>query len=837
MTETGGADRVRLPMVRPETSAAGGFFARLLRPLFAKVTVETNTAERLRNAYAEGVVVHVLRARRVIDPLFILSVLERLGLPRPRWMHDHYAGDEVPSVESMLGAVRAGEPILLFLRRPKTLTSPTGSYSEKHVEALLNLQRHLDRPILLVPESLIWTRKAAGVRRTIFDVIFGDREAPGRMRELVGFFVNRTHARFHVGAPFDVKAFLQRESGNTHKSISRKIRWVILNHLAREEAIRAGPIVRPTSRTRQLVMKDPSVLNHIRARGEAGEDEDGLRSTADQILKRMAADVRFGWIRVLSAALDRVWKDIYDGHVVDDAGLNEVWNAARRGPIVLVPSHKSHIDYLVLSQVFYKDGLMPPHIAAGDNLTMPILGTIFRRTGAFFIRRSFKGDRLYQLLVAAYVKRLLKDGHALEFFIEGGRSRTGKQLAPKLGMLSMCVDPVFDQAVTDVSFVPVSISYEKIIEATTYANELGGGGKKKEDLGTLVSARRVLRSRYGRVYVDFDQPISMRAFAASRGVDVTPVQTDDARRALVEQLAHRIANGIGAVTRVTPTGIASVVLLATTRRGMTERDLGRRAERMIELLGAIGARMSSALQKDTRQDALREALGRLAGDGLLGMTPAADGETIYQLTDSGRRALDYYKNNALHYLVPHALVCLALLAQPHRPALADDIEKTATDLSTLLEHEFAMRIGAGASFSRVAELLESRRVLERDDADRWTMTLNGQQEALELAGLIAVFFEAYRLVASGLTLLESGSMPQADLTKKLIVRADKDVLVGRIRRPEAVSKLTMDNAFALFTDLGFVVRGEDGRLSLVEGHEDARAALIDKLDRVLLAVA
>ncbi len=836
--------------LREAARPAGDLFTRIVTPLFAHVALDPEITARLERAHAEGLVVHVLRSRRVIDPLFVRSVLERLGLPVPRWMHDHYASELAPSVEAMLGALRAGEPVLLFLRRPRTLIGGSGEYSEKHVEALLQLQRQIDRPIFLVPETLLLGRVATGIRRTIFDVIFGDREAPGRLRELVGFLLNRGEARFHAGAPINLRAFMEREAGTVHRSIAKKIRWSILNHLAREDALRSAPPPRSVERTRQHVLKDPSVQRALRDREEeTGQSQEAVRITAEQILRRMAAEPRLGWIRVLDAILDRIWRDIYDGIAVDEAGLRKVWATARRGPIVLVPSHKSHIDYLVLSQVFFKDGLIPPHIAAGDNLAIPLLGTAFRRSGAFFIRRGFKGDKLYATILAAYVRRLLKDGHAVEFFIEGGRSRTGKQLEPKMGMLSMCVDPVLDGALNDVSFVPVSISYEKIVEARAYAHELGGGEKKKEDLGALVSARKVLRSRYGRVYVDFDEPISLRAFAAARGVEVKPrseldgAPADDAaRKSLVRQLGHRIGYGIDSVTRVTPTSVAATVLLAQTRPGMAESELTRRAERLLGFLSEIGARLSATLDAETRVAALREALGRLAGDGVVRMTPSPDGdETIYQIDDAGRRALDFYKNNTLHFVAPYAVVCLAVLAQPSSPAPEAVLREDASALAELLDRELNFRTGDrfDDGFSALVDRLVARRVLLRlqdeDGGLRYGPTHIGRDAALELAGLLAVFFEAYRLVLEGLDALEDGPLAEAELSRRLLQRGARQALEGKIRRAEAVSKPTLQNALRWARDRGLVQLTESGALAL--GPEaESRRDRVARLDRTLRAL-
>ena len=575
----------------------GGWLGRLAGIFFGGVTVEQEAVSRLQEAYRLGIVVHVIRSRRVLDPLFILSVLDRLGLRKPSWMHDHYASKRGDQLDELRRAVIDGEPTLLFLRKPRTLTTTSSAYADHHIETLVELQAQVERPIMLLPASLSWKRKPGGIRRSLIDAIFGDRESPGRIRELLGFLLNRSVARYHVGAPIDLQTFCERETGKPEKTIAKKIRWAILNHLAREEAIRTGPAYRSAARIRQNLIKDPAIQQYLREKSIEGDDLEVLQQEADQILRNMVADMRPSWVRVFDAFLNRVWKDIYDGIVVDRDGLKAVWEAARLGPIVLVPSHKSHVDYLVLSQVFYQDGMLPPHIAAGENLNMPLLGKFLQRCGAFFIRRRFRGDKLYALILSTYVRRLLKAGHALEFFIEGGRSRTGKQLAPKMGMLSMCVEPVLDQLLRDVWFVPVSISYEKVIEAGSYAKELGGGKKKKENLKSLVSARKVLRSRYGRVYVDFDEPISLRAFASSRGVslpnaeaDATRAEEKNARRTFVNHLAERIGHGIDRVTRITSTSIAAAALLSNTRRGMSESELHMNVQLMIEILGDLGAR-------------------------------------------------------------------------------------------------------------------------------------------------------------------------------------------------------------------------------------------------------
>ena len=244
--------------------------------------------------------------------------------------------------------------------------------------------------------------------------------------------------------------------------------------------------------------------------------------------------------------------------------------AANRGGLVLCPSHKSHIDYLILSKVLYDAGMTPPHIAAGANLSFFPLGPIFRSSGAFFLRRSFKGDKLYGAVFRAYVKRLMHDGFSQEFFIEGGRSRTGKVLAPKLGLLSMEVDAWLEGASQDVSFVPIAIDYEKLVEGKDYASELAGGEKKKENIWSLLEARKILRSRHGRIYVQFDRPIPLAALTGGREQAASvPVAAGahvggngnggggEARhRAFVQSVANRISYGINRASTITPLACA-----------------------------------------------------------------------------------------------------------------------------------------------------------------------------------------------------------------------------------------------------------------------------------------
>src|SRR5690606_2244275 len=253
---------------------------------------------------------------------------------------------------------------------------------------------------------------------------------------------------------------------------------------------------------------------------------------------------------------------MYRGIEFNPADLEELRRASKTGTLILLPSHKSHIDYLILSYFFYIKNLPLPLIAAGDNLNFMPVGPVFRRGGAFFIRRSFKGDRLYAAVVDAYIRRLIRDGYPIELFLEGGRSRTGKLLAPKYGLLNMIVDAALAVPQQKVHFVPVSIGYERVIEADSYQREVSGGEKKKEDATDLLHAREALRHRYGRINVQMSTPITLDDICAELGISMDMLHRPAKRRAVVTRLGNRVMDEINRVTAVTPGALVAIALLS-----------------------------------------------------------------------------------------------------------------------------------------------------------------------------------------------------------------------------------------------------------------------------------
>ncbi|NWU91581.1 GNPAT acyltransferase, partial [Upupa epops] len=260
---------------------------------------------------------------------------------------------------------------------------------------------------------------------------------------------------------------------------------------------------------------------------EMGESPDIIQEEAVEILDEMGHSMQLGAVRFFAFTLSKIFKQLFQRVCVNEEGMQRLQHAIREHPVVLLPSHRSYVDFLMLSYLLYTYDLALPVIAAGigkvlfdyfsDFLGMKIVGELLRRAGAFFMRRSFGGNRLYWAVFAEYVKTMLRSGYApIEFFLEGTRSRTAKTLTPKFGLLSIVMEPFFKREVFDTYLVPISISYERILEESLYAYELLGVPKPKESTSGLLKARRILNDNFGSIHIYVGQPVSLRTLASGR---------------------------------------------------------------------------------------------------------------------------------------------------------------------------------------------------------------------------------------------------------------------------------------------------------------------------------
>ncbi len=845
----------------------------LYHRFFEHIVVDESWSLAVKKADRRGTVVYVLRNLSFVDFFALDHLTKRLRLPQVRFANDLGLWVLEPMGRGWLHALKRtgaddaadlrrtvteGSSAALFLKRPPTLREPASQgrgriEGDVFIRTLFEVQRTTDTPILLVPQVFVWSKHPDEAQKSVFDAVLGPREWPGKIRTVAQFMMNYREVTLRAGAPVDVRAFLAQEGHGNGVAIDddvlvRRLTYLLLRRLERERRAVLGPARKPADRLREEVVRSPKLQKIIvDMAGEGKHERRVLTARAMGMVREMEAALDLNAIAGIDKAFEAIIPRMYSGMEVDTEGLARLREATKEGTLILLPSHKSHIDYIILSYIFYHNHLPLPITAAGDNLNFFPLGAILRRAGAFYIRRSFHGDRLYGAVVDAYVRRLMRDGWPLEFFLEGGRSRTGKLLAPKVGILSMVVDAALAVTSRKFYFCPISIGYERLVEEKSFVREVSGGEKSKEDVRGILASAEILQGRYGRLNVQFGELLTLeqvlREFDPEAGSVGLSKMTPARRRAVVTRLAYRVMNEINRVAAVTPGALVATALLTHRKRGIAHADLVRSCERLGRTLKKFGARFTPSLLGDgnhvIRTDAVREACELFVRAGhveihLPGQPVGArekrramssyTGEGVYVVPDTARMSLDISKNIMIHFFVSRAMVSVALLAPPGPPVSKDTLRERVRALSRLFKYEFQFR--ADASFDQIFDETLAEMVADGELENRTESVAVASEEGLLqvalYADLVRNFVEGYRVAARGLSALLRGPMQLKDLTKRAITTGDRMFLAGDIERREAVSRPVLENAYAAFVDQGYLSRN-DGKLLLPDSYATASA--------------
>ncbi len=807
--------------------------------------------DELRALHAKGFVVHVMRSTAWINFLYLAWAMVRRALPPIRAVVNLRPWITRPWTRTLQReefdvrftyARRQGGSGLIFLKKTALMSASGKDIEENPFPALVAMARRAERTVYLVPELFVWEKRTARLKPGIMDIVFGSPDAPGFLHSMLAFFRNYRRAQFRVGEPIDLRRFIEENPQDSDEVIARKVRGVLHHHLARETRAVFGPPVKHPERLIDETLRDRQLRKALDAHAAAsGRSQGSVLREARRNLRAIAARPSPTLLAFAAPVLDWVFHRIYDGIEVDEAGLRRALKRASHAPIVLCPSHKSHVDYLVLSWVLWHRGYAMPLVAAGANLSFFPLGGFLRRCGAFFLRRSFKGDVVYSESFQAYVRKLVHDGAHQEFFPEGGRSRTGKLLPPKLGMFTWQVEAVLEGARNDLNFVPVSIDYEKVVESSSYSKELAGGEKKPEDLKALLSAPKVLTARYGRIHLTFDEPLSLVELMKSRGLTPGEPLTDEEKKGLVRALGNAVMYGISKVSTVTPHALVSAALLAHRRRGITQRELTDRItllRRIAEVERApLSKTMVNAPSDPETMGAIRDAIQTFRADGMI-RTQQARGEFIYQPEDERRAELSFYKNTLVNLVTPRSLVANALLARA--PAPYEEVKSRALFLSRLFKVEFIYQVGA--SFDTIfAETVEGLArlglVLHTGDTLQVAPEPHARPDLEFLADLLRDYLEAYLLAAMTLKDVAEGLATDRKSFIKLALEIGRaEFHAGRLGAAESLSKTTLENAVAYLLDQKYLVE-EDKKLKLgPAATEPSNSGLADEI-RVYLRLA
>jgi glycerol-3-phosphate O-acyltransferase len=547
----------------------------------------------------------------------------------------------------------------------------------------------------------------------------------------------------------------------------------------------------------------------------------------------------------MSAALGWLWNRLYDGvdfeHVEK---LNEVGDGAE---IIYVPCHRSHMDYLLLSYVIYRKGFAVAHVAAGINLNLPVIGRFLRKGGAFFIRRTFKGDALYAAVFAKYLGFMMARGHPLEYFIEGGRSRTGRLLAPRTGMLSMTVRAYLRDPRRPVVFMPVYFGYERIVEGRTYIGELSGRPKEKESVPGLIKAVvSVLRSKLGRVHVNLGQPIALDELLDRHSPDWRGAARDNSESRpgwisdAIGDLAARINIEINAAAAVTPVNLVAMAILATPRQALAEADLVRQVELYQELLreAPYGPLVTVTADSGAQIIHYTEAMGMLERQA----HPLGD---IMRMNAENAVLATYYRNNILHlFAMPSLLACCFVSNASMRTG---DIHRLVRRVYPYIAAELFLRWDE-ASVSAVADsLLETftRLNLLQTNSDRseWQRPASTSLEAIRLSVLAQATIqtvERYYLAIALLLQSGSGSITPEALEQRCHLMAQRMSVLYGLNSPEFFDKSLFRSFIDLLRRRNVIQVSEEGRLSfgepLLAVAADAQLVLSEQIRHSILQV-
>ncbi len=442
--------------------------------------------------------------------------------------------------------------------------------------------------------------------------------------------------------------------------IAQKLARIAKIHFAKQRFSATGPKLPNRQAMFNKLLQLPTVAAAIEDEAKAKKiSKEKARLEAEKMLKEIAADVSYSSLRMFDRLLRWLWNKLYQGINVHNA--DRVRNLALEGhEIVYVPCHRSHIDYLLLSYVLYHQGLFPPHIAAGINLNFWPVGGWFRRTGAFFIRRTFKGNRLYSTVFREYLAELFHRGYSVEYFIEGGRSRTGRLLAPKTGMMSMTLQALQQRQTRPISVVPVYVGYEHVIEVDTYAKELRGAAKEKENAGLVLRVIKKLRN-LGQGFVNFGEPITLSQYLTQHypeWKENKPEERSQWFNKAVDSVSNQVMININKAAAINAMNLVGMVLLSSRQRALTREQLLEQLTSMQQMQQNVPYSEDIIVPTETPKQMLDYVLNL----DKVGVLKEKDnfGEII-RLERNAAVLMTYYRNNIQHTFVIPALVASIVL--------------------------------------------------------------------------------------------------------------------------------------------------------------------------------
>lgn len=607
--------------------------------------------------------VYILRAENILDYLVLKYALEMSGIPFPTVsvpaISTLFAPTNLPSgllgrlimgpeheEDTVARKVIDGESALVGLFSPGTIFNPKDTPKASGFIYDLTCQirsaEKSGREIVAIPVISVWHRHSVRLEKKnqdILETFLGTSEHTGTLKTAILSIISGFRPVIKIGKPLNLTTYVHQQGKLPNRAISRNIRILMEQSLESEMRLFLGPVLTPYDEMRRELAHNPAVINELMNSIENGMAQKQAIKELNSAISEIPSAPSTAILTLYKHVLNYLWAIIYRGFEIDDHGFARMREAADKSSLLIVPCHRSHIDYLVLSWIMDKYHMPIPHIAAGKNLSFWPMGTIFRGGGAFFIRRTFRGNHLYRTVLSEYLATLFRRGINVEFFMEGTRSRTGKIVYPKTGMFAIIADLVAQGKIDAPTIVPVSIGYERVIEDSSYLEEDYGRPKEKENFTLVLKNLSVILKKYGRANIRIGEPFSMQEILADNSRDFA---------ARVEMMGFRTADEIVRNTMITSSMVFATAILSH-EGSYTWSELYNKFVMYRDFALENGAVLSKTLQnRDTLEKYFLKSLRSFKSH-------IIEKGGYLQPSPEHRKFLSYYKNGYVQVIAKQAL--------------------------------------------------------------------------------------------------------------------------------------------------------------------------------------
>ena len=724
-----------------------------------------------------------------------------------------------PALDPLHVAEHQEKASVLFLQHHderNLLNPPPHAFPPRLLRLIEILEKYPDADIELVPVTVLWGR-APDKEDSWVKLLFTDTWAtPSKIKQLVniGLHGRQSYLEFHESQSLRQLV----EYAKTHYPNLSPATYIIstLNDfLDRQREVVLGPDLSDRRNVMESLIKARDVQDAIRResiRSKISMLE--AESRAIGYLNEIVSDYSHSAVRFADMALTRLWTQLYDG--VEVHNFSTVRELAKDYEIIYTPCHRSHIDYLLLSYVIYKRGLMVPYIAAGDNLNLPFVGQLLRGGGAFFIRRSFRGNGLYTSVFKEYLYSILSRNTPLEYFIEGGRSRTGRLLPPKTGMLAMTIHGHLRGRAKPIVFLPTYIGYERLMEGSTYVGEMQGNPKEAESvLGILKTLRKIERI-FGKVHVNFGEPVFLDDMLKAHNADQIKIEKNDDPlpnevSQAINSSAHAILENINRAVVINPVSLLSLILLATPKHTLDE-------ELCIKQLDAYRNLMAQQ-PYDGRSQVTSLSGKEIIAYGLklklIKRVQHALGDII-AIEDNQAVLLTYFRNNILHAFVLPSLV--ASLVEHNGKVSRKDLHNVIRTLYPFLQAELFLKWSRDAlitEIDRYVDALTASGVIEIDqDGDLVSLAPNSEEhnQLVILAAPVKQSLERYYMTLALIAQRGSGNISAKQVEDLSHLLGQRLSVLYEFNSPEFFDKALFQSFLKVLTQQGYIKTNSEGAI-------------------------